>query len=221
MKHKKALKGFILGCLVSTSIAWGLFKYFEKEPVEKIVEVDPRIHDSCVEIDGKIDCRRCVDHNCKPIENFYPNMEMAEEENSVPVGITDFELMVQYKYPGIVYTIYKIESNGGVNDSCKDVAQGMFNGLGYRYDMEDDRWSCYNKFEDVVELVNDWFDKKFQHGLNQKQAICLYGTGRITSSCDYWDKYVSMGGTVYGGNFYKRMTEDYEDYQHRISERQE
>lgn len=206
MKNKKQIISSIIGTLIVVFIVWGSVNYFKPELIEPeseiVLETTPRIYDSCIEIDGEISCSRCIDGYCKPIEKFYPELSKPKD---VPVGLTDWETITQYQYGNIIFPLYKLESDGGTSDGCKNVAQGMVNGFGYRHDMGDTDWRCFNDLEEVAGVVNNWFSDRFEEGLNQKQAICLYGTGRISTNCDYWKAYKSIGAASYTSDMIKTM----------------
>ncbi len=202
MKNKKQIISSIIGTLIVVGVAGGLVNYFKPEPIKpepEIITETPRVYDSCIEIDGEISCSRCFDGSCKPIEEFYPKL------SDVSVGLSDWEVITQYQYGSVIFPLYKLESDGGTTDGCKNVAQGKFNGFGYRHDMVDADWRCFNNLEEVAGVVNNWFGDKFREGLNQKQAICLYGTGRISTDCDYWKAYKSMGAATYTSDMMKIM----------------
>jgi len=103
---------------------------------------------------------------------------------------TEEEIMAQYKLAPVLRSIYFLESTAGENDGCK--AEGKINGFGYR--QHNSEWKCYNTFEEVVEVVNIWFEERLSmNGNDIAEAVCLYNTGvPHQSSCVYSQNFMSV-----------------------------
>lgn len=87
------------------------------------------------------------------------------------------------KIQDVVYRVYRLESSGGRNDSCRN--RGLFNGYGYI------PGQCYASHEEVTGLVTAWFEREIpKKGL--VGALCYYNTGRVLETCDYYKNYLKL-----------------------------
>lgn len=65
----------------------------------------------------------------------------------------------------------------------------MFNGMGYSQSTFS--WNCYESFEKVVDLVDQWFEKQLQTK-TLPQAICYYNEGRLKDTCPYYERFLTL-----------------------------
>ena len=109
--------------------------------------------------------------------------------SGIPVK-TEQETIEKYKLQPILDTVYFLESTAGKNDGCKD--EGKFNGFGYR--QHNSEWKCYDTFEEVVAVVNDWFEGRLgENGNNIMEAVCYYNTGvQNQLTCEYGQNFMSV-----------------------------
>ena len=103
---------------------------------------------------------------------------------------TEQEILDSYKLGPVLTSVRFLESTGGKNDSCKD--DGLINGFGYRQSSFD--WKCYDSFEEVVEVVNIWFENRLgENGNNIMEAVCFYNTGVPNQlTCEYGQNFMSV-----------------------------
>lgn len=88
----------------------------------------------------------------------------------------------------IVKKVYRLESSGGKNDSCK--IPGKVNGYGFG--VYGGKSPCFDSHEEVTALVEDWFQKRLDRGMTVGQAACLYNTGTASDDCPYYQKFLSL-----------------------------
>ena len=103
---------------------------------------------------------------------------------------TEDEIFDQYRLAPILRSVYFLESTSGKNDACKE--EGKINGFGYRQNGSE--WKCYGSFEEVVEIVNVWFEDRLStNGNNMVEAACYYNTGVANQpTCEYGQNLVSV-----------------------------
>lgn len=103
---------------------------------------------------------------------------------------TKDEVFDSYKLGPVLRSIEFLESTSGQNDGCKD--EGKVNGFGYA--QNGTSWKCYNTFEQVVEVVNIWFEERLStNGNNISEAVCYYNTGvPHQDSCVYSQNFMSV-----------------------------
>lgn len=72
----------------------------------------------------------------------------------------------------VVAKVYRLESSGGKNDSCRE--RGLYNGFGFGW--YDGKKPCYSSHEEVKSKVLAWFEDKLkEHSL--EEALCGYNLG--------------------------------------------
>lgn len=87
----------------------------------------------------------------------------------------------------IVSKVYRLESSGGKNDSCRKI--GKWNGYGYAQNTRS--WNCYDSQDEVKGLVENWFEKNLEDKTTA-EALCYYNEGKIKSDCGYYQKYLKL-----------------------------
>jgi len=85
----------------------------------------------------------------------------------------------------IVDVIYRLESSGGRNDSCKK--EGKFNGFGYG--QYKGSYICFDSLEEVREKVKSWIEDKREKGMTDDELLCYYNTGKVLNDCEYLKKF--------------------------------
>lgn len=100
------------------------------------------------------------------------------------------EAIGKAKHWEIIMRIWKYESDLGRSEDpkglhiyCKSI--GKTNELGYGG--IDNMW-CYDSFDDVVGVVDDWFTRKLDI-FDLSTSLCIYGGGGINNDCGYYRKY--------------------------------
>lgn len=84
--------------------------------------------------------------------------------------------------------IYRLESSGGKNDSCRN--QGKYNGYGFGQSTF--AWNCFDSHEEVENKVQAWFDDKEEKGFTLDEALCYYNQGIKQEGCQYAINYHSL-----------------------------
>lgn len=112
------------------------------------------------------------------------------EPTITPKPKTEKEIIFSKKYGEILWKIYGLESSWGRNDSCRN--QGKYNGFGYGQNSY--VWNCFDSFEEVVEKVNNWFDKRLkENGNDLAEALCYYNLGLERQiNCKYYQSFISL-----------------------------
>lgn len=126
-----------------------------------------------------------------PIEILAKNSSNNNIELSItPKPKTEKEIIFSYKNGDILWKIYGLESSWGRNDGCRE--QGKYNGFGYGQNKY--VWNCFNSFEEVVEKVNNWFEKRLkENGNDLTEALCYYNTGLTKQvNCKYYQSFISL-----------------------------
>jgi len=115
---------------------------------------------------------------------------IAGESATLKPSTTMEEAIGKAKHWEIIMWIWQQESGMGTNKKpdalhlyCRTL--GKTNELGYG-GMQN-KW-CYNTFDDVVGVVDDWFTKNLAF-YELPNALCLYGLGEPIDDCGYWRKY--------------------------------
>jgi len=113
---------------------------------------------------------------------------MSEAWSKVP-DYQEYKTIGKYKHRQMIAHIYQNESNFGKYDVCR--SKGKFNGWGYN------EWTghsptCYDSFDTVVSLVNDWIEDKAQKGWSYARMNCYYVRGLNTENCDTAYKLASI-----------------------------
>jgi len=106
-----------------------------------------------------------------------PNGERPENKTSGPgLGVEE-----------ILPKIHRLESSGGINDSCKQY--GKINGYGFG--IYKGHFRCYETKEEVEKEVADWFKNNLKT-YTLAQSLCRYNTGSPTDDCVYAQKFASL-----------------------------
>jgi hypothetical protein len=87
----------------------------------------------------------------------------------------------------ITNRIYRLESSGGKNDSCKKY--GKVNGFGYS--CWTNHLTCFDSHDIVRKKVSDWFEEKLKK-YSLSESLCLYNRGIVTSDCDYQNNFFNL-----------------------------
>ena len=87
----------------------------------------------------------------------------------------------------ILPRIHRLESSGGINDSC--LQYGKVNGYGFG--IYKDHFRCYETKEKVEKEVADWFKDNLKT-YTLAQSLCRYNTGTPTNDCVYAQKFVNL-----------------------------
>lgn len=105
-------------------------------------------------------------------------------------ALTEKDIILSKKHGEILWKIYGLESSWGRNDGCRE--QGKFNGFGYGQNSY--VWNCFDSFEEVVEKVNNWFDKRLkENGNDLAEALCYYNLGLERQiNCKYYQSFISL-----------------------------
>lgn len=101
---------------------------------------------------------------------------------------TDKELILSKKHGELLWKVYGLESTWGKNDGCK--LKGQFNGFGYGQNTSS--WNCFDDLDTVATKVSAWFDKQFNAGLSEAQALCYYNLGIKEVNCFYYQNYLKI-----------------------------
>jgi hypothetical protein len=87
----------------------------------------------------------------------------------------------------IIPIIHRLESSGGINDSC--LQYGKVNGYGFG--IYKGHFRCYETRQEVEKEVADWFKDNLNR-YTLSQSVCRYNTGQASDSCPYWEKFKSL-----------------------------
>lgn len=98
-------------------------------------------------------------------------------------GTSESKILGRHDIQLIVSRVYRLESSGGKNDSCR--AKGTYNGYGFA------PGTCYKTHEIVEAKVTDWFNTKLQT-LDLPTALCYYNIGYKVSDCTYYQNYLKL-----------------------------
>ena len=115
----------------------------------------------------------------KTSKPWYPTVSDTDSEKA---------LILAKKHGDLLWRVYGLESTWGKNDACKN--SGKYNGFGYGQNTSS--WNCFDSFEEVVEKVNTWFDKRFKEGMAEAPALCYYNTGVKEVNCKYYQNYLTL-----------------------------
>ena len=113
---------------------------------------------------------------------------VSEAWSKVP-DYQEYKTIGKYKHRQLIAHIYEHESGFGTHDVCR--GKGKANGFGYN------EWTghsptCYDSFDTVVKLVNDWIEDKDKQGWSYARMNCYYVRGLNTEDCDTAYKLVSI-----------------------------
>jgi hypothetical protein len=110
--------------------------------------------------------------NVNPVEETEARVKTA----SRPLGVES-----------ILPKIQRLESSGGINDSCKQY--GKVNGYGFG--IYKNHFRCYETKEQVEKEVAAWFQDNLKT-YTLTQSLCRYNTGSPTDDCVYAQKFASL-----------------------------
>lgn len=113
---------------------------------------------------------------------------VSEAWSKVP-DYQEYKTIGKYKHRQMIAHIYKHESSYGTYDVCR--SKGKANGFGFA------EWTghsptCYDSFDTVVKLVNDWIEDKVQKGWSYARMNCYYVRGLDTEDCSTSYKLTSI-----------------------------
>jgi len=116
-----------------------------------------------------------------------PKTKIFEPTKAPVKPLTDKELIMSKKNGAILWKVYGLESTWGKNDLCK--RDGTVNGFGYGQNYS--VWNCFDSLETVVNKVDAWFETKLKT-YSLSESLCLYNSGNVTKSCDYYKNYLTL-----------------------------
>lgn len=115
------------------------------------------------------------------IEIRRPQLHFSEEVSAKEPEVVKRDL---------VDVIFTLESSRGKNNYSKCEAIGKFNQYGFGI-LGNGDYLCFEKDQDKV-AVTGWVAQKEAQGLTEEEILCLYNTGKATSTCDYSNKAVAI-----------------------------
>jgi hypothetical protein len=120
------------------------------------------------------------------LENSGVLAEMFRDKTITVVQAKTFERIPEEKRDRIEelaqYVWFK-ESTKGKNNYSKCEAEGKINGIGYGIP-GNGKYMCFNSHEEEMQVLRGWIIEKLARGYSEKEALCLYNTGK-QSPCEY------------------------------------
>jgi hypothetical protein len=178
-KIKRALiKYSIIAAILTAVVGYGTYKVNEwfnthtikwQSPIQTPVWVEAREpasrHDviteaKAINFEGANFIAKTVDEGRRDVPNIQERVQGSNTEvQNIQTGPTIAE---------VVATVYRLESSGGKNDSCKK--NGLYNGYGFA------PGTCYKSHAEITNKVKAWFEKNIpKHGL--ARSLCGYNLG--------------------------------------------
>jgi hypothetical protein len=81
-------------------------------------------------------------------------------------------------------TIWLLESSRGQHNYSKCEAVGKINGIGWSIDGTG-KYTCFNNHEEEMVVLGKWIQDKINKGFSEKELLCYYNTGKVSSTCNY------------------------------------